>query len=80
MQTGKILLILALVIPALNSCQQRPADSIKLGLIRIVPENISIRDSTNTIIKAASLGISVNYSVDTISSGVYKLKVSVTTD
>lgn len=80
MQTRKILLILALVITVLNSCKQRPADSIKIGLIRIVPENISFRDSANTAINPGSLGIMVNYSVDTISSGIYRLKVSVATD
>lgn len=55
-------------------------DSIKLGQVSISPENISFRDSANTIINPGSLGIMVNCSVDTISSGIYKLKVSVSTN
>ena len=79
-QTHKILSILAIILLVLNSCKQRTRDSIKIGQIRIVPENISIRDSVNTIINPGSLGIRVNYSVDTVSSGVYKLNVSVASD
>lgn len=79
-QTLKILSTLAIILLVFSSCHKRTVDSIKLGLIRIVPENISFRDSANSIINPGSIGISVNYSVDTISSGIYKLKVSVTTN
>jgi hypothetical protein len=78
--THIILSILTIILVAFNSCKQKTGDSIKLGQIRFVPENISFRDSANTVINPVSLGIKVNYSVDTISSGIYKLKISVTTD
>src|SRR5664279_3309542 len=78
-QARKILSTLAIVLLVFNSCQQRTVDSIKLDLISIIPEKISFRDSSNTAITPGSLGISVNCSVDTICSGIYKLKVSVTT-
>jgi hypothetical protein len=79
-QTCKILSTLSIVLLVLNSCHQRTVDSIKLGQVSISPENISFRDSANSIINPGSLGIMVNCSVDTISSGIYKLKVSVTTN
>ena len=48
--TLRLLSVLAIVLLMFDSCKQRTDDSINLGLIRIVPENISVRDSANTLI------------------------------
>jgi hypothetical protein len=79
-QTLKILSVLSLVLLVFDSCKHGTGDTINLGLIRILPEKISFRDSANSLINPGLSGITVIYTIDTISSGVYKCKISVTSD
>jgi hypothetical protein len=80
MPTLKIISILAFVLPVFGSCKQDTKDSVNLGMIRFVPNGISLTDSANVKINPALNGISINYSIDTLSTGIYKLLISVTSD
>jgi len=76
----KILVILLLLPLLLNSCLKKVGSTLNLDLIRIVPEKISFRDSTNRLFNPRAGGISANCKIDTISAGVYHLKFTFSTD
>ena len=80
MQALKSLSILAILLLLCDACRQKTVDPIDLGMIRHVPENIFFRDSTNAEFNPGKNGININYTIDTIGSGVFKLKISVLSD
>jgi hypothetical protein len=78
--TLKVLTIPLFLLLVLGSCKQGTSASINLGQIRIVPEKISFRDSTNAVMNPDLNGIRIGYKIDTINPGVYKVKITVTSD
>ncbi len=80
MQKLKRLLLLAFLPLMLISCRHTIDHSVKPGLIKYLQENISFRDTTNSIIYPDAYGITVSSEIDSISPDVYHLKVSVSSD
>jgi hypothetical protein len=74
------LFISVFILGLLSTCRQKAGRPIDLDLIRIDPEKILVADSTGMKIVPRSPGFKESFKIDTISKGVYHLKITFSSD
>jgi hypothetical protein len=73
-------IILVVLHGLFSSCHRKKVQPIDLDQIRFDPEKITLTDSTGMKIDPGSNGIKENFIIDTISEGVYHLKITILTE